>query len=76
MKMIYKVVLVDIAKQAEIAIPAIGTAVFKFPKELSVSIMAAGFRQCFEKLTSAQTVRICATDPDAKALFDRTFFAA
>lgn len=57
-----------------IAIPAIGTGVFKFPKELSASIMAAAFRQCFEKPTSLQKVRICVADADTKAVFEKAFF--
>ena len=58
-----------------IAIPAIGTGVFKFPKELSASIMATSFRQCFEQSTSLQKVRICVADADTKALFERAFLA-
>ncbi len=58
-----------------IAIPAIGTGVFKFPKELSASIMATSFRQCFEQPTSVQKVRICVADADTKALFERAFLA-
>jgi O-acetyl-ADP-ribose deacetylase (regulator of RNase III) len=59
-----------------IAIPAIGTGVFKFPKELAAMIMAAAFRECFAKPTSLQKVRICVADADTKALFERAFSAA
>jgi O-acetyl-ADP-ribose deacetylase (regulator of RNase III) len=56
-----------------IAIPAIGTGVFKFPKELSASIMATSFRQFFEQPTSLQKVRICVADAETKAVFDMAF---
>lgn len=56
-----------------IAIPAIGSGVFKFPKELSASIMANSFRKFFEQPTSVQKVRICVADADTKAVFDKAF---
>ena len=56
-----------------IAIPAIGTGVFKFPKELSASIMATSFRKCFEQPTSLHKVRICVADADTKAVFGTAF---
>jgi O-acetyl-ADP-ribose deacetylase (regulator of RNase III) len=69
--------VVGAANQNEItsiAIPAIGTGVFKFPKELAATIMAAAFRECLAKPTSLQKVRICVADADTTALFERAFF--
>jgi O-acetyl-ADP-ribose deacetylase (regulator of RNase III) len=40
-----------------IAIPVIGTGVFKFPKQLSASIMAEAFRKCLTKATSLQKIQ-------------------
>jgi O-acetyl-ADP-ribose deacetylase (regulator of RNase III) len=68
--------VVGAANQHEItsiAIPAIGTGVFKFPKDLSASIMATSFRQCFDQPTSLQKVRICVADANTKAVFDKAF---
>lgn len=58
---------------ASIAIPAIGTGVFKFPKELSASIMASTFHQCFEQSTSLERVRICVADTDSLNIFRMSF---
>lgn len=58
---------------ASIAIPAIGTGVFKFPKELSASIMANTFRECCQQPTSLQTVRVCVADADALQIFQAAF---
>lgn len=58
---------------ASIAIPAIGTGVFKFPKELAASIMAASFRKCSAQPTSLQRVRVCVADPGARQVFAGAF---
>lgn len=47
-----------------IAVPAIGTGVFKIPKELAASIMVNTFRECCHQPTSLQTVRVCVADAD------------
>lgn len=68
--------VVGAANQNEItsiAIPAIGTGVFKFPKELSASTMAEAFRECFSQPTSLQKVRVCVADADTKLVFERAF---
>jgi O-acetyl-ADP-ribose deacetylase (regulator of RNase III) len=56
-----------------IAVPAIGTGVFKFPKDLSASTMVAAFRECFSKPTTLQKVRVCVADADTKVVFDKAF---
>lgn len=56
-----------------IAIPAIGTGVFKFPKQLSASIMAHQFRECLKKSTSLQAVRVCVADADTLEIFQVAF---
>lgn len=56
-----------------IAIPAIGTGVFKFPKQLSASIMAHQLRECLKKPTSLQAVRVCVADADALQIFRVAF---
>lgn len=58
---------------ASIAIPAIGTGVFKFPKELAASIMANQFRACFQQPTSLQKVRVCVADADTLEIFRAAF---
>lgn len=56
-----------------IAIPAIGTGVFKYPKELAASIMAQEFRECLQQPTSLQTVRVCVADADTLEVFREAF---
>lgn len=58
-----------------IAIPAIGTGVFKYPKELAASIMAQEFHKYRQQRTSLQTVRFCVADPDTLQIFRSTFCA-
>jgi O-acetyl-ADP-ribose deacetylase (regulator of RNase III) len=56
-----------------IAVPAIGTGVFKFPKELSAFTMVTAFRECFTKPTSLHKVRVCVADADTKVVFEKAF---
>ncbi len=68
--------VVDAANQYSIfsiAIPAIGTGVFKFPKGLAASIMANQFRACFQQPTSLQTLRVCVADADTLDIFRAAF---
>lgn len=54
-------------KIASIAIPAIGTGVFKFPLELCASITAKAIKA--NASGSVQLVRICVTDDDIQSVF-------
>jgi O-acetyl-ADP-ribose deacetylase len=54
-------------KVTSIAIPAIGTGVFKFPLELCASITAKAIKA--NAGGSVQIVRICVTDENIKAVF-------
>lgn len=56
-----------------IAVPAIGTGVFKFPKELAASIMAHEFRECTQQPTSLQKVRVCVADAATLEIFRAAF---
>ena len=58
---------------ASIAIPAIGTGVFKFPKELAASIMAASFRKSLAQPTSLQKIRVCVADLATRQIFADAF---
>jgi O-acetyl-ADP-ribose deacetylase (regulator of RNase III) len=55
-------------KISSIALPAIGTGVFKFPLGLCASITAKAIRQ--NSHSSVQLVRICVTDESVKAAFE------
>jgi O-acetyl-ADP-ribose deacetylase (regulator of RNase III) len=57
-----------------IAIPAIGTGVFKFPKELAVEIMAKAFLACAAAPSSLQIVQICVAYADTERVFKAVFF--
>jgi O-acetyl-ADP-ribose deacetylase (regulator of RNase III) len=57
-----------------IAIPAIGTGVFKFPKVLAAKIMAKAFIVCAATPSSLQLVRICVADADTERVFTAEFF--
>ena len=54
-------------KIASLAIPAIGTGVFKFPLELCAAIMATAIKE--NDSGSVQLVRICVTDEDVASVF-------
>jgi O-acetyl-ADP-ribose deacetylase (regulator of RNase III) len=56
-----------------IAIPAVGTGVFKFPKELAAEIMAKAFLACAAAPSSLQMVRICVADADTEKVFKMAF---
>lgn len=73
-KCVYAVV--DAANKNEItsiAIPAIGTGVFKFPKALAAEIMAKAFHACAGLPSSLKLVRICVADADTERVF-KAFF--
>lgn len=74
-KCVYSVV--DAANKnaiTSIAVPAIGTGVFKFPKELAAGIMAKAFLACAAKPSSIQLVRICVADAETARVFEAAFF--
>ncbi len=56
-----------------IGIPAIGTGVFKFPKELAAKIMAKAFFVCTATPSSLQLVRICVADAESEKVFRTAF---
>lgn len=56
------------------AIPAIGTGVFKFPKELAAEIMANALRACAALPSSLKLVRICTADADTERVFQSALF--
>jgi len=58
---------------ASLAIPAIGTGVFKFPKELAAAIMADSFRKFLALPTSVVKVRICVADAETGRIFADAF---
>ncbi len=60
-------------KIESIAIPAIGTGVFKFPLELCASITAKAIKQ--NSGSSVQLVRICVTDELVKSAFEAALAA-
>jgi O-acetyl-ADP-ribose deacetylase (regulator of RNase III) len=57
-----------------IAVPAIGTGVFKFPKGLAAEIMAKAFLACAAGPSSLQLLRICVADADTERVFKAAFF--
>jgi O-acetyl-ADP-ribose deacetylase (regulator of RNase III) len=57
-----------------IAVPAIGTGVFKFPKELAAEIMADAFRAFAAAPSSLQLARICVAHADTEQVFKAKFF--
>jgi O-acetyl-ADP-ribose deacetylase (regulator of RNase III) len=60
------------AKEAEIksmAMPAIGTGVFKFPPELSAEIIISGLVSRSKDYPEIQLVRICVGTQDMKTVF-------
>jgi O-acetyl-ADP-ribose deacetylase (regulator of RNase III) len=59
-----------------IAVPAIGTGVFKFPKKMAAEIMAKAFLACAAAPSSLQRVRICVTDADTERVFKTAFFVS
>lgn len=68
--------IVEVANQhsiISIAIPAIGTGVFKFPKELAASIIASSFRKCLLQPTSLQKIRVCVADSGTRQIFADAF---
>jgi O-acetyl-ADP-ribose deacetylase (regulator of RNase III) len=56
-----------------IAIPAIGTGVFKFPKKIAAEIMAKAFLACAAAPSSVERVRICVADADTERVFSTAF---
>ena len=74
-KCVYSVV--DAANKnaiTSIAVPAIGTGVFKFPKELAAEIMAKAFHACAAAPSSLKLIRICVADADTERVFKTAFF--
>jgi O-acetyl-ADP-ribose deacetylase (regulator of RNase III) len=74
-KCVYSVV--DAANKyaiTSIAVPAIGTGVFKFPNELAAGIMAKAFLACAAAPSSLQLVRLCVADADTERVFKTAFF--
>ncbi len=67
-----------VAKEAGIksmAMPAIGTGVFKFPPELSAEIIINGLVSRSEDYPGIHLVRICVGTQDMKAVFASTLAA-
>ena len=67
-----------VAKEAGIksmAMPAIGTGVFKFPPELSAEIIINGLLNRSEDYPEIHLVRICVGAQEMKAVFASTFAA-
>jgi O-acetyl-ADP-ribose deacetylase (regulator of RNase III) len=60
-------------KITSIALPAIGTGVFKFPLELCAAIMATAIKA--NDGGSVQLVRICVTDEDVASVFSSALSA-
>jgi O-acetyl-ADP-ribose deacetylase (regulator of RNase III) len=56
-----------------IAVPAIGTGVFKFPKKMAAEIMAKAFLACAAAPSSVERVRICVADADTERIFSIAF---
>ena len=64
-----------VAKEAGIksmAMPAIGTGVFKFPPELASQIIISGLLSRSEEYPEVHLVRICVSTQDMKAIFTST----
>jgi O-acetyl-ADP-ribose deacetylase (regulator of RNase III) len=67
-----------VAKEAGIksmAMPAIGTGVFKFPPELASQIIISGLLSRSEDHPEIHLVRICVGTQDMKAIFTSTLVA-
>ena len=67
-----------VAKEAGIksmAMPAIGTGVFKFPSELSAEIIINGLLTRSEDYPEIHLVRICVSAQEMKAVFASTLAA-
>jgi O-acetyl-ADP-ribose deacetylase (regulator of RNase III) len=53
-----------------LAMPAIGTGVFKFPPPLSAEIIVRTLLKCADVYPAISLVRICVTDEQLKAIFE------
>jgi O-acetyl-ADP-ribose deacetylase (regulator of RNase III) len=53
-----------------LALPAIGTGMFKFPPMLAARIICQAIQRADELAPFLQTVRICLTDADMVQLFE------
>lgn len=66
--------LANMNKITSLAIPAIGTGVFKFPLELCAAVMAKEIKA--NEGGSVQLVRICVTDEDVASVFSSALSTA